>query len=154
MNLFQKNLTLEGITMSFIDDINKKFTDSHETKTIVHTEEELAKAIDRGTDVIVIEGKIKNAVIRIKAVNKVAWAVVLAALIIVIVGILTGVATAGISTAASVSALAPAAAALGGMDVATTAVNTAVAAGGANVLNKIRSYKIIEKNNERIILKK
>ena len=48
----------------------------------VTTEDELAKAVERGDSTIIIEGDLKQKVIRIKATGRVAWVVAFAAILL------------------------------------------------------------------------
>ncbi len=120
----------------------------------VKTKEELAKAVKNNEDEIIIEGDLKNKVIRIKAVGSVAWGVAAIALGVAITAILTSPGTMGISSALSLPAAAAAIPALGGVSVTTAAIGIAVAGGGIACLNKLREYKIVEKSDDRVVLKK
>lgn len=122
---------------------------------------ELAEAIKNNEDTIYIEGDLKKAVIRIKATGKIAWGVCFAALATAIVAILAtpglAVTTGGVggamSFAGSVSMSAVAAATLG--SAVAPAIAIGIAAGGAGVLNLLRDkYKIVDKNDKFIELKR
>lgn len=119
----------------------------------VKTEKELAKQIENNADMIVIEGSLKDKVIRIKAEGKASWIIALGAIGVAVAGILAGPATGGISASAAFL-MAPAAVTTLGLPTATTAILIAVAAGGVGVLNKLRDYDIVEKNDKRVKLKR
>ncbi len=108
---------------------------------MIKTEKELAEAIEKGQETIEIEGCLSG---------KVAWIVAIGAISVAVVAVL---ATGGAATPAS-GIVAIGAVATLGLPVTITAMSIAVAAGGVGVLNKLRSYTIIEKNNNRVILKK
>ena len=116
----------------------------------VRTEEELAKAIENGEDTIEIEGDLKEKTLKIKATGKVAWVVAIGAIGIAVTIVITtggaGTPASGIIGVGAVSVL--------GLPAAITAVSIAVAAGGVGVLNKLRSYKIVENSENILILKK
>lgn len=119
----------------------------------VKTEKELAKQVESNNDMIIIEGNLKDKVIRIKAAGKASWIIACGAIGVAVISALSAPATAGVSTGASFL-VAPAAAATLGLSTTSSAILIAIAAGGVGVLNKLRSYSIIEKNDKRIILKK
>ena len=116
----------------------------------VKTEEELAKAIKNGEDTIEIEGNLRKTVLKIKATGKVAWLIAIAA-----IGIAVGIfiATGGTGAPAS-SFIGGGAISVLGLPAAISAVSIAIAAGSVGVLNKLRDYKIIENNDDVLILKK
>ena len=119
----------------------------------IKTEKELAAAIKNGDDYIEIEGDLKKKVLRIKASGKVVWSIALAAISIAVGSVIAGPTTGGMSLPISFIA-APAAVGILGVSVTTTAIGIAIAAGGIGVLNKLRNYKVVEKNEKRLILKK
>ena len=123
----------------------------------INTEEELADALNKEEDTIEIEGDLGKKILKIKATGKAAW--------IIAFGAISVAATAAIVTAGSGGTTAPATvpisgiAAIGaagalGVPATTSAVLIAVAAGGVGVLNKLRKYKIIENNGDKLILKR
>ena len=79
-----------------------------------------------------------------------AWAVAIGAIAIAVTATLvTGGAAApasGIVGIGAVSVL--------GLPAATAAVMIAISAGGVGVLNKLRKYKIIEKTDEKVVLRR
>lgn len=118
----------------------------------VRTDKELGKALKNGADEIIIEGDLKKKVLRIKATGKVAWGVAIGAIGVIVLALLAAPETAGTSSIIGAASFAPAAAAVGGADVAVTAIGIAVAAGGIGALNKLRNYKIVEKTSSRVVL--
>ena len=122
----------------------------------INNEKDLGQALKEGQETIEIEGSLKDKVIKIKATGKVAWAVAIGAIGIAVIGMLypvpepaTQVGTKGfavLSGGVAVSIL--------GAGTATCAISIAVAAGGAGVLNKLRTYKIIRNSGDIIVLKK
>lgn len=127
-------------------------------------EKELANAIKNGEDSIIVEGDLKNKIIRIKVTGKLAWAtcaVSLGAAIAFYIATPTAtVATApaggaggAISFTGGLAATTVAATTLGSAVV--PAVIIGVAAGGIGALNTLRdNYKIVEKGKNHIKLQK
>lgn len=120
--------------------------------TTVRDEKELAKALENNEDTIYVEGDLKNNVIRIKATGKIAWAIAIAAITAVVIIIITSMATGGASAVAS-AGIAPVAVGILGAPATMSAIGIAVAAGGVGVLNKLRSYDLIQKNGQCILKK-
>lgn len=120
---------------------------------IVKSDKELGKALKNNESTIIIEGDLKTQVIKIKAVGSVAWGIALGAIGVAVLTVLSAPATGGISAIAGASSLMPASAVLG-TSTATSAIAIAAAAGSVGALNKLRSYKIVEKDKNRIVLKK
>lgn len=118
----------------------------------VDNEQKLADAIKNGEDTIEIEGDLKEKVVRIKATGKVAWAVAIGAIGIAVCLILLAPPTGG-TTAGFVGIAAPAAVAILGGPATLSCIAIAIAAGGVGVLNKLRSYKLVEENGI-VMLKK
>lgn len=125
------------------------------------TPEELAKAIKNNEESIIIEGDLKNKIIRIKATGKVAWgvcAVALAAAIALYIATPAAAVTTtpvggSVALVHAVVATTAATATLG--SAAIPAVIIGVAAGGIGALNTLRDkYKIVEKDNEHIKLQR
>ena len=116
----------------------------------VKTEEELAEAIENGEDTIEIEGDLKEKTLKIKATGKVAWVVAIGAIGVAVTIVITtggaGAPASGIIGVGAVSIL--------GLPAAVSSVAIAVAAGGVGILNKLRDYKVIENNDDVLILKK
>ena len=129
--------------------------------TICTTEKELSAAIKSKKDEILIEGDLKEHVIRIKATGKVAWTVCAGSLAAAIAFyIATPAATVAATPAGGGAALlggtamtAVAATALG--SAAVPAVLIGVAAGGVGALTTLRNkYKIVEKGEKYLKLKR
>ena len=118
----------------------------------VDNEQKLADAIKNGEDTIEIEGDLKEKVVRIKATGKIAWTVAIGAIGVAVCMMLLAPATGG-TTAGPAAFAAPAAVAILGGPATLSCIAIAVAAGGVGVLNKLRSYKLIEKNGI-VMLKK
>ena len=117
----------------------------------VKTEEELAEAIENGEDTIEIEGDLKEKTLKIKATGKVAWVVAISAIGIAVTIVIT---TGGAGAPASSGIIGVGTVSILGLPAAMSAVGIAVAAGGVGVLNKLRDYKVIENNDDVLILKK
>jgi len=120
------------------------------------TAEELGKLLKKGEDYIEIEVPfLKDKVIRIKAVGKVAWAVCFSALAVAITAVIATVASGGIAAPAAVASklITVPAVALTLGSAATTAISIAVAGGSASILNKLRKYQMT-KDGDKIILRK
>ncbi|MBO5177315.1 MAG: hypothetical protein J6K04_02010 [Lachnospiraceae bacterium] len=123
------------------------------------TEKELANAIERNENEIVIEGDLSNKVIRIKATGAVAWGACIIGLGAVVA---LGIATAGSGGTATLITLpamgaalmttAPVAVASMGLPAAVSAVGIAMAGGGCGVLNKLRDYKLVKVSKDKVIL--
>lgn len=118
-------------------------------------EEELGKALKNNVDLIEVEYDLKRKVVRIRAINDVAWMVCIAAMAVGVASIIVTAATAG--TTAPVNALVATPALAGAvtvMGVPTTisAVGIAVAGGGVASLNKLRNYKVKSISGEKIQL--
>lgn len=121
----------------------------------VRNEEELGKALKNNVDLIEVENDLKRKVVRIRAINDVAWMVCIAAMTVGVASIIATAATAG--TTAPVNALVATPALAGAvtvMGVPTTisAVGIAVAGGGVASLNKLRNYKVKSISGEKIQL--
>ena len=120
----------------------------------VTTNEDLAKAVDEKEDTIEVKGDLANKVITIKATGTVAWLVAIGLIGAAVVAILAAPTTAGTSAIPGGVAFVGIATALGGTDVALVAIGIAVASGGVGVLNQLREYSIIEKESNRVVLKR
>ena len=119
----------------------------------VKTKDELASAInDNEIEIVIVNKELGRSVCRIKATGNVAWLVAAGAIGVAITSVL---ATAGtIGTVVAAPSFVAATASLGGISVATAAVGIGVAGGGIAVLNKLRNYKISEKSDGRVVLKR
>lgn len=124
----------------------------------VRNEEELGKALKNNVDLIEVEYDLKRKVVRIRAINDVAWMVCIAAMTVGVASIIATAATAATAgTTAPVNALVATPALAGAvtvMGVPTTisAVGIAVAGGGVASLNKLRNYKVKSISGEKIQL--
>lgn len=117
------------------------------------TEKELGEALKNQQDTIEIEGDLRNHVVRIKATGKLAWIVAIAAIGFAVVAIIAAPTTGGTSAVVGFTSAPLAVAILGGA-ATISAISIAVAAGGVGALNSLRKYKIIEKSDNRLILKR
>ena len=122
----------------------------------VKTEEELADALKHNENTIEIEGSLIDKIIKIKATGNVSWAIAIGAISIAIVGIVYPVPepTSQAATKGVAAITVAGATSILGAGAATTAVLIAIAAGGVGVLNKLRDYKIIEKTDKKIVLRR
>ena len=119
----------------------------------VQTKDELVKAINNNEfEITITNDELGRSVIRIKAVGAVAW---LTAASAIGVAITSMVSTGGtIGSVVAVPSFAVAATSLGGISVATAAISIGVAGGGIAILNKLRDYKIVEKSDGKVILRR
>ena len=118
----------------------------------VATEEEFAKAVERGDEEIEVVGDYAGKVYDILNVTPVSWALIVSGL-----GIGIGMAplSGGLSLGAAASLL-PIGAFCSGLSVGvTTAISTLLAVGGVSLLRKIRGYKIVKRDDcTRVTLRK
>lgn len=122
---------------------------------VVKDEKELAQAIKNNVDYIEIEGGIKDFFIKIKGTGKIAWTLCIGCLAIAAIttaymvtkedGDAKKTAVAAISATAAAGILGP--------TTAATCVMMAVAAGGVDVLNKLREYRIEEQRGRMFLIK-
>lgn len=123
----------------------------------VRTEAELGEALKNNEECIEIEGDLARKTFKIRATGKVAWAVCIGAIGIATYSVVATVGTGGAS--------APVTATTAGLTAATTttvlggavtysAIAIAVAAGGVGALNKLRKYKQVSYENNRLILQR
>ena len=119
----------------------------------VFTEKELGEELKNDPDEIIIEGDLKNKVIKIKATGKVAWAVCAGCFAIAIPLAIVAVGTGGTSAVVSASFLVPATAVLG-ISTVISVITIGVAGGGLAVLNNLRKYKIKPLDSSKILLSK
>lgn len=121
----------------------------------VTTEKELAKAIKNEEDMIVIEGNLAKTTIKIKATGKAAWAIAIGAISLAAYSLIATVGTGGASTPVTGTSgfiAGTAAVSVLGSGATASAIAIAVAAGSVGVLSKLRSYKILEKSADRVVL--
>lgn len=124
---------------------------------VIKTPKELGQAIKNEQDTLIIEGNLAKSTFRIHATGKVAWAIAIGAITIAVASVMATIATGGTATPATGTAAAltaGGAAAILGSSATSAAIYIAVAAGGVGALTKIRKYKIIEKNDSRLVLKR
>ena len=125
----------------------------------MRTERELAEAIKRNDNEIVIEGELGNKVIRIKATGAVAWgACIMGIGGIVALGLAT-IGSGGTATPITVPimgsalvATAPLAVTTMGLPATISAVGIAIAGGGCGILNKLRTYRVVKVGSNKVIL--
>jgi hypothetical protein len=131
----------------------------------VKTAQELGKAIKANEEYIYIEGDLKNKVIRIKAVGKVAWLIAGGSIAAAIYLYLSTPATTaasvplgGVGGALSFTGATTAAATavtILGVPAVTVAITVGIAAGGYGAITSMRETYVIESSSENgIILKK
>ena len=120
---------------------------------VVHSEEELANAIENGTESIEIEGDLAKGVIKIKYVVKAAWLVAIGAIGVAVASLMVSPATAGVSAGFAAASAAGAVGILGAATTAT-AISIAVAAGGVGVLNRLRDYDMKKISDTHVKLAK
>ena len=120
----------------------------------VSTEEELGKAIKNKEDYIEVEFDLQKHVVKIKATGQIAWAIVIAVLTVVVVGLISAPATGGTSALVGLGVTAPAAVSILGLGGTQAAVAIAVAGGGVGILNQLREYKMERFSDGRMILKR
>lgn len=118
--------------------------------TVVRTEAELGEALKKDQDEIVIEGNLKDQVIRIRAVGNVAWAVAIGA---IGVAVTSAIVTGGTGAPVAAMALLPATGILG-LSVTTGAILIAVAAGGVGGLIKLRKYSNVQEIGNKLVIRK
>lgn len=126
---------------------------------VVYSNKDVGEAVKKEANTIEMsrESEAGKTVYKIKATGNVAWGVCFAALAVAIVAIIaipvTGGASAIPAGAAGFIGAPIVAGVLGGPAVAG-AIAIAVAGGGAGILNKLRRYKMEEKNGKIILTKK
>lgn len=130
--------------------------------TSVHTEKELARAIENNSDTIEIYGDLAKKTIRIKAAGNVAWAIAFGAIGVAMASVFLTMGSGGAAAPVAstfVAFAAPAATATLGLGTTITVGSLYVAAGsiGAAKLffRKLRkNYVIKDKRANFIVLKK
>lgn len=122
----------------------------------VKTEEELAEAMKAGASTIEIEGDLSKKVVRIRATGPVAWGIVAASLaggfmfLKMTVAAPVPQAKAGFALAGAGSGAA--AMTILGVSASVAAAGIARAYGSATALKRLRSYKQISYENDKLIL--
>lgn len=133
--------------------------------TTVTTSSELGKAIKRNESTIIIEGDLVNKVVRIKLIGPIAWTVAIGALgTAVYLYSATPATTAasapvggagGVISFGAASGAAAVAATTMGVGATSVAIGVAIAAGGVAAVTALRNkYRIQERSNNRLVLKK
>lgn len=125
----------------------------------VKTEEELASAIEKNENIIIIEGDLANKTLRIKAAGTVAWGLALGSISIAFVVVIAFIrSNRSDKTTATISAISLAAAGTGaafsilGPAATSAAVSMAVYARNLSVLKKIRGDYKIKKISEGVVV--
>lgn len=111
----------------------------------VDNEKELADAVERGDDTIVIEGDLGKKILKIKATGKVAWAVAIGALVLASAALILAMPSGGTTVGFTAPPLGVAATVLG-VSAAIAAARLAAAAGGTAVLTKLRERYTATRN--------
>lgn len=133
--------------------------EENKTERYCKNEKEVGEAIKAGVDTIYVEYDAGKKIVRIKATGKVAWGVCAASLAAAIAlyqasAVLTVAPPAGAVSFASATVIGATAMGILG-PAAIPAVVIGVVAGGIGALNTLRDkYKIVEKNDKYIKLKK
>ena len=123
--------------------------------TVVKTYNELKEAYKSKTDEIEVYGDLGNHIYRIKASGKVAWGVCFVAIVAIVTSaiVLPPGANVEVVAAEAVAATPILATTLGAS--AVPAIIIAITAGGAGILTSLRDeYKIVEKKQNSIVLKR
>lgn len=125
-------------------------------------EKELARAVKNKVDLIIVEFDLAKKVLRIKATGKVAWAIAIAAIAAVVAAIIASGGLALVPGAvvltpaiwAPVAVLAAPAVGILGFPTTLAAISIAIAAGGVGALNKLRKYKVVERGEDWLVLRR
>lgn len=122
----------------------------------IKNEKDLGDAIKNDQDTIEIEGNLAKKVLKIKATGKVAWAVAAGAIGVAVLAVMYPVPEPTTQVASKAFALTAGGSvvAILGAGTAATAISIAVAAGGVGALNKLRAYKVVSTDNNRVVLKR
>lgn len=120
----------------------------------VRTEAELGEALKNNEESIEIEGDLAKKTFKIRATGKVAWAVCIGAIGVAIYSVVATVGTSSPVTATTAGFTAATATTILGGAVTYSAIAIGVAAGGVGALNKLRKYKQVSYENERLILRR
>lgn len=115
----------------------------------VSTEEEFARAVDRGEEEIEVVGEYAEKIEKISTISPAKWSLVLGGL-----GVGIGLApfTGGLSLTAG---LVPLGLGLGVTSLGvSTAIGALVAIGGVTLLNSVRKYKVVKRGHNSVVLKK
>jgi hypothetical protein len=122
----------------------------------VDNEKDLGDALNNDQDTIEIEGDLAKKVLKIKATGKVAWAVAAGAIGVAVLAVMYPVPepTSQVASKAFAITAGGSAVTILGVGATTAAISIAVATGGVKGLNKLRSYKVISTEGDRVVLKK
>ncbi len=124
---------------------------------LARTNEELGDALKSGENQIEIEGDLAKKVITIKVSGQVAWAVALGAIAVAVIALIATLGAGGASAPVGADmalAATPATASIG-TKATVAAIIIAVVAGGIGILTRLHSgYRIVKKDNGRVILTK
>lgn len=122
----------------------------------IDNEKDLGDALKNGQDSIEIEGDLGKKVLKIKATGKVAWGIAAGAIGVAVIAVMYPVPepTTQVASKAFAFTAGGSAVAILGAGTAATAISIAVAAGGVAGLNKLRAYKVISSDNDRVVLRK
>ena len=120
---------------------------------VVKDEKELAQAIKNDVDYIEVEGGIKDFFIKVKGTGKIAWTLCIGCLAIAAATTAYMVTKEDGDIKKTAVAAISATAAILGPTTAATCVMMAVAAGGVDVLNKLREYRIEEQGDRLFLVK-
>ena len=129
----------------------------------VKTPKELGKALKgKAGEIVIIKIDLAKKVLRIKATGKVAWAVAIAAIAVAVAAIIASGGLALVPGAVLVTpaiwgsgaALATPAVGILGFPTTLAAISIAIAAGGVGALNKSRKYKVVERGEDRLVLRR
>ena len=113
----------------------------------VRTERELADAVNRGDDEILIEGKLGGAILRIKGTGRAVWAAVIVALAATVALVWVWPPLIGAAAPVAVAAL--------GLSAAVTAAKLLREAKSAQILSTLRDdYRVIEDEDGSVILRR
>ena len=125
-------------------------------KVIVKNAKELAKAVKDKVDIIVIEGEFGKVSFRIYAIGRVAWIVAIGGIAAAVALIFASGSMPLFSPGTLPGAALAAAPAVGilGWPATTAAITIALTGGGVGILNKFRKYKLIERDDNRIVFKR
>ena len=121
----------------------------------VQNEKELGQALKNNVALIEVEFDLKNQVLKIRSVGKVAWGICIGSIAVAGTSILATMTTGGtlapVSAFVATPALAGTVGILGG-STTVAAVGIAVAGGGVASLNKLRQYKVKKISKDKIQL--
>ena len=129
----------------------------------VDNPEKLGKALkDKAGEIVIIEIDLSKKVLRIKATGKVAWAVAIAAIAAAVAAIIASGGLALVPGAVLVTpaiwapgaVLAAPAVGILGFPTTLAAISIAIAAGGVGALNKLRKYKVVERGEDWLVLRR